>query len=229
MKRRALRRKVHRYPSDLWNLRKMGSVLETDFPLVSSGPPITNPGSARISRQASRDSNGPRIGGSSLTRVPGSSLTRGLRQGNSGSVSPAPEWQYEAVSTNSSLGLRTQVYPESRVPVTRPNLNRSSSLRKAYNDYADHSSEGDEDASGGPEGTGERQPLTQTTTSIIKPSALVQTSTHSSATSDYHSDTSNSRAGGSAGKIHTTYPTHNAQATALLPHSQNSYHTKVIR
>ena len=233
----------------------MSSVLETDFPLVT--PPITNPGASRISRQASRDSSGGR--GSSLTRGFGINRNSGFGQSGGGSVSPAPEWQYEAVSTNSSLAggssgtrlnriqtgfqavpQRPLVIQASAPPqqpaVARPpvNLNRSSSLRKAYNEYADHSSEASCEIDS-PGSSSEMQPLTDKRAAVDKP-VVVQTSTHSSATSDYHSDISNSRSRQHQQSANqSSYPlalapstSHSDAQTRLLNNAQ-TYHTKVIR
>ena len=171
------------------------NMLETDFPLVL--PPITNPGASRISRSSSRDRN-------SLNRPYSVGVSM---QGSS--VSPAPEWQYEAVSTASSAGagaprtngsmsrIQTSFQPSPQRPIiiqSRPNthLNRSSSLRKAYSDDSSSSGCDDHRAPPVPVLCDERQPLNP----IVKQPVALQSSTQSSSaatTSDYHSDGSGKR------------------------------------
>ena len=107
----------HRYSQP--SSQSQAQVLETEFPLMGL-PPITNPGSQRISRTSSRDRAG-LANSSSLGRGNGNSQNYnssfGRKVSNTAatnyspsqalpptfsSAAAAPEWQYEAVSTSGS-------------------------------------------------------------------------------------------------------------------------------
>ena len=108
----------HRYSQP--STQSQAQVLETEFPLMGL-PPITNPGSQRISRTSSRDragianSSSLGRGGNSNTQNYNSSFGRKVSNTSTTYYSPspaippsyssataAPEWQYEAVSTSGS-------------------------------------------------------------------------------------------------------------------------------
>ena len=100
----------HRYSQP--SSQRQAQVLETEFPLMGL-PPITNPGSQRISRTSSRDRagfpNSSSLGrGGSNVQTYSSSFGRKVQASPSSalpaysSATAAPEWQYEAVSSTGS-------------------------------------------------------------------------------------------------------------------------------
>ena len=164
------------------------SLLETEFP-------ITNPGS-RISRSSSRDRN-------TISSSLGRNSTSGHHPRASGgyvmsasTASPAPEWQYEAVTssmpkTNGSMSrIQTTFQPTPQRPVLlnqktgSTHLNRSSSLRRAYSDVEDSSMSDNDQQQQNTGISEERQPLNPRKQTV----AGQISSQSSSATSDYHSD-----------------------------------------
>ena len=130
----------HRYSQP--STQSQAQVLETEFPLMGL-PPITNPGSQRISRTSSRDRAG-LANSSSLGRGAGntqqnysSSFGRKVSNTSASNYTPspahppsyssataAPEWQYEAVSTigsgrgNGSMSkIQTSFQPTPQRPI----------------------------------------------------------------------------------------------------------------
>ena len=163
------------------------------------------------------------------------STNSSLAGGSSGTRLNRIQTGFQAVPQR-PLVIQASAPAATAAAVARPpvNLNRSSSLRKAYNEYADHSSEASCEIDS-PGSSSEMQPLTDKRAAVDKP-VVVQTSTHSSATSDYHSDISNSRnrqhqqsANQSSYPLALAPSTSHSDAQTRLLNNAQTYHTKVIR